>query len=57
MKALSFSSKQLKQFKIDELPTNVVVFASTSQILMSKGDGLKVLNLNMKRIPNKHNSY
>lgn len=39
--SILFSSKQLKQFKIDELPTNVVVFASTSQILMSKGDGLR----------------
>ena len=39
--SILFSSKQLKQFKIDELPANVVVFASTSQILMSKGDGLR----------------
>lgn len=39
--SILFSSKQLKQYKIDELPANVVVFASTSQILMSKGDGLR----------------
>jgi len=39
--SILFSSKQLKQYKIDELPSNVVVFASTSQILMSKGDGLR----------------
>jgi len=39
--SILFSSKQLKQYKIDELPANVVVFASTSQILISKGDGLR----------------
>lgn len=39
--SILFSSKQLKQFKIDELPTNIVVFASTSQILLSKSDGMR----------------
>jgi hypothetical protein len=39
--SILFTSKQLKQFKIGELPANVVVFASTSQILMSIGDGLR----------------
>ena len=34
-------SKQLKQYKIDELPTNIIVYASTSQLLMTKGDGLR----------------
>ena len=39
--SILFSSKQLKQFKIDELPTNIIVYASTSQLLMTKGDGLR----------------
>lgn len=39
--SILFSSKQLKQHKIDELPTNIIVLASTSQLLMTKGDGLR----------------
>lgn len=39
--SILFSSKQLKQLKIEELPTNIIVFASTSQLLMAKGDGLR----------------
>ncbi|MEY4835507.1 MAG: hypothetical protein RI980_1622 [Bacteroidota bacterium] len=39
--SILFSSKQLKQFKIDELPPNIIVYASTSQLLMTKGDGLR----------------
>lgn len=39
--SILFSSKQLKQHKIDELPVNIVVFASTSQILLSKSDGMR----------------
>lgn len=39
--SILFSSKQLKQHKIDELPTNIIVFASTSQLAMTKGDSLK----------------
>src|SRR5574343_273520 len=46
--SILFSSKQFKQFKIDELPANIVVFASTSQILQSKSDG-------MRNIKNKYN--
>lgn len=39
--SILFSSKQLKQHKIDELPTNIIVFASTSQLAMTKGDSLR----------------
>ncbi len=39
--SILFSSKQLKQYKIDELPTNIIVFASTSQLTMTKGDSLR----------------
>ena len=39
--SILFSSKQLKQHKIDELPTNIIVFASTSQLTMTKGDSLR----------------
>ena len=36
-----FSSNQIKQHKPNELPTNIVIFATTSQILESKSDGLR----------------
>lgn len=36
-----FSSKQIKQYKPHELPVNIVVFATTSQIVASKSDGLR----------------
>ena len=39
--SILFSSKQLKHYKIDELPANIIVFASTSQLSMTKGDGLR----------------
>ncbi|NHM01015.1 lactate utilization protein B/C [Flavobacterium difficile] len=39
--SILFSSKQLKQNKIDELPTNIIVFASTSQLTLTKGDSLR----------------
>jgi len=35
------TSNQIKHFKPHELPTNMVVFARTSQILQSKSDGLR----------------
>jgi hypothetical protein len=39
--SILFSSNQLKQFKMEELPTNIVVYASTSQLALSKSDGLR----------------
>ena len=41
--SILFSSSQLKQFKPNELPTNMIVFATTSQMVISKGDGLRVI--------------
>ncbi len=38
-----FSSNQIKQFKPNELPANIVILATTSQILESKSDGLRVI--------------
>jgi len=38
-----FSSNQIKQFKPHELPDNIVIMATTSQILESKSDGLRVI--------------
>jgi hypothetical protein len=35
------TSNQIKQFKPHELPANIVVFATTSQILENKSDGLR----------------
>ena len=35
------SSNQIKQNKPHELPANMIVFATTSQILESKSDGLR----------------
>jgi hypothetical protein len=37
------TSNQIKHHKPHELPTNMVVFASTSQILENKGEGLRVI--------------
>ncbi len=41
--SILFSSKQIKQHKPNELPTNIVVLAKTSQILELKGDGLSAI--------------
>ena len=38
-----FSSNQIKQNKPGELPTNIVILATTSQIVESKSDGLQVI--------------
>jgi len=38
-----FSSNQIKQNKPNELPMNIVILATTSQILESKSDGLRVI--------------
>lgn len=39
--SILFSSNQIKQNKPNELPANIVIFATTSQILGSKSDGLR----------------
>lgn len=41
--AILFSSNQIKQFKPNELPDNIIIVATTSQILESKSDGLRVI--------------
>lgn len=38
-----FSSNQIKQKKPNELPDNIVILATTSQILESKSDGLRTI--------------
>ena len=38
-----FSSSQIKQKKPNELPDNIVILATTSQILESKSDGLRMI--------------
>jgi len=43
-----FSSKQIKQYKPNELPVNMVVFATTSQIVSSKTDGLQKIQKKYK---------
>ncbi len=44
-----FSSNQIKQHKPNELPTNIVIFGTTKQIVETKSDGLRA-------IKNKYNS-
>ncbi len=39
--SILFSSNQLKQFRPNDLPTDMVVFATTSQFVNSKSDGLR----------------
>jgi hypothetical protein len=41
--SILFSSKQIKQHKPNELPANIIVFATTSQIIGTKSDGLSVI--------------
>ncbi len=36
-----FSSNQIKQNKPNDLPDNIVLVATTSQIILNKGDGLR----------------
>ncbi len=44
-----FSSNQIKQHKPNELPTNIIVFATTSQILGAKSDGLSAIKRKYER--------
>lgn len=39
--SILFSSNQIKQNKPNDLPANIIIFATTSQILESKSDGLR----------------
>lgn len=39
--SILFSSNQLKHLRPNELPTDMIVFAKTSQFVNSKGDGLR----------------
>jgi len=41
--SILFSSKQIKQHKPNELPANIIVLATTSQIIGTKSDGLSVI--------------
>jgi hypothetical protein len=41
--SILFSSNQVKQYKPNELPDNIIIVATTSQILESKSDGLRVI--------------
>lgn len=47
--SILFSSKQIKQHKPNELPTNIIVFATTSQILGVKSDGLSAIKKKYER--------
>lgn len=41
--SILFSSNQIKQNKPNDLPINIVILATTSQILESKSDGLRAI--------------
>jgi L-lactate utilization protein LutC len=41
--SILFSSKQIKQRKPNELPANIIIVATTSQIIGTKSDGLSVI--------------
>lgn len=47
--SILFSSNQIKQLKPSELPTNIVVVATTSQILAIKSDGLTSIRKKYER--------
>ena len=41
--SILFSSNQIKQLKPNELPDNIILLATTSQIVENKSDGLRVI--------------
>ncbi|WP_264558213.1 lactate utilization protein [Flavobacterium sp. N2270] len=47
--SILFSSNQLKHNKPNELPINMVVFATTSQLVPNKGDGMRHMNKKYNR--------
>ena len=47
--SILFSSKQIKQHKPNELPTNIIILATTSQILAAKSDGLSAIKKKYER--------
>jgi hypothetical protein len=50
--SILFSSTQIKQNKPNELPTNIIIFATTSQIVESTSDGLRMIkNKYLKNYP------
>lgn len=50
--SLLVCSKQLKEMKLQELPRNMVVYAKTSQIVQTIGEGLRIIkNTNKGDIP------
>jgi L-lactate utilization protein LutC len=48
---IMFTSNQLGEKKIVDLPINFIVFAKTSQLINDKGDALISINNNNKEIP------
>ena len=47
--SILFSSKQIKQNKPNELPVNIVIIATTSQIVSMKSDGLSAIKRKYER--------
>ncbi|CAD0009021.1 lactate utilization protein B/C [Flavobacterium salmonis] len=47
--SILFSSKQIRQNKPNELPANIVIIATTSQILPVKSDGLSAIKRKYER--------
>lgn len=47
--SILISSKQIFEKKLDELPENFIVFATTSQIVESIGEGLRVIKFNNRQ--------
>lgn len=47
--SILFSSKQIKQYKPNELPQNIVIVATTSQMLPMKSDGLSAIKHKYKK--------
>jgi hypothetical protein len=47
--SILFSSKQIKQNKPYELPSNIIILANTSQILTAKSDGLSAIKKKYER--------
>ena len=47
--SILFSSEQIKQHKPNELPANIIILATTSQIIATKSDGLSAIKKKYER--------
>lgn len=47
--AILLSSNQIKEKKLQELPTNIIIFATTSQLIENISEGMRIIKARSKR--------